>query len=79
MNYKQGTVLELGEKKKRYVVLNITKIDSIKDEILVVAPIEGNLNNPLIQNNKAIFLKKSLDGLEIIDDIKTIKEVIENI
>ena len=79
MNYIAGTILELGEIKKRYVVLMNTKIDSNEDEILVVAPIEGDLIKPIIHNDKVIFLKDSSDGLEIINDIKKIVKVIENI
>ena len=79
MEFKEGTVIELGEKKEKYVVLSTTKIENDDASYLVVAPTNADEKNIVIENDKSIFLRNSSGGLEIVADVELIKTILDNL
>ena len=82
MEYKEGTVFELGDIKNRFIVISIVNIDTLKDEdngtYVIVAPLEGSLEKPVIDNSSPMVMKPNGEGIEIIVDEVIIKEVLMN-
>jgi len=97
MEYKDGTVFELGDNKQKFIVIstidaNSVDIDTLSAEtekseegkegkgrdFLVVAPMEGTLENPIIHNDSPVIMQPSGEGMNIILDEKIIKNVLLN-
>jgi hypothetical protein len=97
MEYKDGTVFELGDNKQKFIVLSTVganafdiDVESDKSEedkigkegkgrdFLVVAPMEGTIENPIIHNDNPVIMQPSGEGMNIILDEKIIKNVLLN-
>ena len=79
MEIKEGTVIELGMKKDKYVVLSSIKLDEDDSNYLVAAPTNADEENIVIQNDKTVFLKNNSEGIEIVADKELIKTILNNI
>lgn len=97
MEYKDGTVFELGDNKQKFIVLSTVganafdfDVESDKSEedkigkegkgrdFLVVAPMEGTIENPIIHNDSPVIMQPRGEGMNIILDEKIIKNVLLN-
>lgn len=100
MEYKDGTVFELGDNKQKFIVLStvganafdidVESTESDKSEedkigkegkgrdFLVVAPMEGTIENPIIHNDSPVIMQPRGEGMNIILDEKIIKNVLLN-
>ena len=76
MDYREGTVFELGDLKQKFVVLSTTKINNDESEYIIVVPIEGTVENPIIRNSNPIVFRKVNDGIEIVADKEIITSVL---
>ncbi len=76
MKYNEGKILELGENRMKYAILETVKDEQNKGEVLVVAPMEGDINSPIIHNDKPVFLRNTREGLEIITDKDEISAIL---
>lgn len=94
MEYKDGTVFELAENKQKYIVISTIDASSVdtdtesterekseegkEKDYLVVAPVEGTIENPIINNANPVIMQPSGEGMKIILDENIIKNVLLN-
>lgn len=76
--YKEGTIFELFENDNQdYIILKNVKLDDV--QYLVVAPVEGNIDNLKMNTKKMMIIKVNEDdSIDIIDDESIIGSVVEN-
>lgn len=76
--YKEGTIFELFENDNQdYIILKNVKLDDV--QYLVVAPVEGNIDNLKMNTQKMMIIKVNEDdSIDIIDDESIIGSVVEN-
>ncbi len=82
MEYKDGTIFELAENKHKYIVLSTVSANLIDNDeegdFLVVAPLEGTIEDPIIQNSNPMIMLPSNQGMKVILDENIIKNVLLN-
>ena len=82
MEYKDGTVFELGDNNQKFIVVSTVNANSVdydaEGDFLVVAPMEGTIEDPIIHNSNPVIMQPSGQGMRIILDEHIIKNVLLN-